>query len=218
MGASACLPGYGGFLSTEYMGIEKGVVDYEGIIITSALMITHLGLVPFMTDFKVNFFPWVKDNDRTRQMKRLNYFMWGTIPLTFTASFFSQLSYNYTEKNILPPQFENSNRSAAILSIFVPGGGMFYKGYRLTGWTIYLSEMTIAGFSVYTDDKKNRKILLGSLAALKCIEIAASYIITPAYPFFQKEITQSDNIDFFVGLNEDHNNDKEFTAAITLSF
>jgi len=218
MGASACLPGYGSFLSIEYMGIEKGAVDYEGIFITSALMITHAGLVPFMTDFKVNFFPWVKDSDRTEQIKRLNYFMWCTIPLTFTASFFSQLSYNYTAKNILPPQFENYNTSAAVLSIFVPGGGMFYKGYRLTGWSIYLSEMTIAGLSAYTDDKKNRNILLGSLAALKCIEIAASYIITPSYSFFKKEITHSDNINFFAGLNKDHNNDKEFTAAISLSF
>jgi hypothetical protein len=100
----------------------------------------------------------------------------------------------------------------------VPGGGMFYKGYRWTGWGIYLSEMTLIGCSVYTEDKKNRNILLGSLAALKCIEIAAAYIITPAYPFFLKEISHSDNINFFVGLNKDHNNTKEFTAAISLSF
>jgi hypothetical protein len=218
LGASACLPGYGSFLSTEYMGINKPEVDYAGIFITSALVITHLGLVPVMTDFKVNFFPWVNDSDRTDQMKRLNYFMWGTIPLTLTASFFSQLSYNYTEKNMLPPQFESHDASAAILSVFVPGAGMFYKGYRWAGWGMYLSEMTLAGCAVYAEDKKDRNILLGSLAAIKLIEICASYIITPSYPFFKKEISHSDNINFFVGLNKDHNNDKEFTAAITLSF
>jgi hypothetical protein len=181
-------------------------------------MITHLGLVPVMTDFEVNFFPWVKDSSKSKQMKRLHYFMWGTIPLTFTASFFSQLSYNYTEKNILPPQFESYNTSAAILSIFVPGGGMFYKGYRWTGWSFYLSEMTLAGFAVHAEDKKDRKIFIGSLAALKCIEITASYIITPSYDFFKKEISHSDNINFFAGLDRDHNNTKEFIAGISLSF
>ena len=218
MGASACLPGYGSFLAAEYMGIEKGKVDYGGIFITSALMVTHLGLVPYMTDFKVNFFPWVKDSGRTDRMKRLNYFMWGTIPLTFTASFFSQLSYNYTEKDILPPQFEDCDTAAAVVSVFVPGGGMFYKGYRWTGWGIYIGEMTLMGSAVYAKDKKKRNILIGSLAALKCIEIAASYIITPSYSFFRKEISHSDSINFFVGIDKDYNNGNEFTAAISLSF
>jgi hypothetical protein len=223
MGASVILPGYGSFLATEYMGIEMGVVDYQGIFITYALLTTHLGLVPVMTDFKVNFFPWVKDSGKTVQEKRLHYFLWGTIPLTFTASFFSQLSYNYTEKNILPPVFESHDTSAAVLSIFVPGGGLFYKGYRWTGWSIYISEMTIASFAIYTENKKNRNILVGSLAAIKCLEIAASYIITPAYGFFQKERRggyhpPAHNINFYVGINKDHNNDKEFTAVIGWGF
>ncbi len=217
-GANFCLPGYGSFLSVEYMGIDKGKPDYAGVAIASSLTAVHLGLVPLLTDFKVQFVPWMEDDGRTRQMERLNYFMWGTLPLTFTASFYNQLVYNYREKNLLPPQFADYDTSAAVVSLFVPGGGMFYKGYRWTGWGIYLGEISMAGYAVYTEDRDRRNILIGSLAVIKCAEIAASYFIPPSYNYFNREISSADNTDFSIGINKNINGGREFTASVSLSF
>ena len=217
-GASFCLPGYGSFLSLEYMGIEKGKPDYAGVAIAASLTAVHLGLVPALTDFEVEFFPWVEDPDRTDQMKRLNYFMWGTLPLTFTASFFSQLSYNYKELNMLPPQFEDHDRSAAIVSVFVPGGGMFYKGYRWSGWGIYLGEMSMAGYAVYTEDDALRNKLLASLAAVKCAEIILSYFISPSYANYNREVASFNSVDFSIGMNKNHERGEDFTASVFLRY
>jgi hypothetical protein len=217
-GANFCLPGYGSFLSVEYMGIEKGSPDYAGVFIAASLTAVHLGLVPVLTDFKVKFVPWMEDSGRTDRMKRLNYFMWGTIPFTFTASFYNQLAYNYREKKLLPPQFAGYDSSAAVLSVFLPGGGLFYKGYRWTGWGIYIGEMSMAGCAVYTKDKAERNILLGSLAAVKFAEIIISYLIPPSYAYFNKEISSTGDVDFSIGLNKNYNGDGELTASVFLRY
>lgn len=218
MGANLVLPGYGSFLSLEYMGIEKGKPDYAAVAITASLTAVHLGLVPVMTDFDAAFLPWVEDPDRTDQEQRLNYYLWGTLPLTFTASFFSQLAYNYKALNILPPEFADHDRSAAVISIFVPGGGMFYKGYRWSGWGFYLGELTMAGYAVYTEDEELRYKLLGSLAVLKCAEIALSYFISPSYANFNREVASAGTVDFSVGMNKNHNGGEEFTASLFLRY
>jgi hypothetical protein len=217
-GASFCLPGYGSFLSIDYMGIENGAPDYPGIFLTASLTALHLGLVPLLTDFEVKFLPWMNDRGRTNQMKRLNYYLWCSIPFTFTASFYSQLAYNYREKMLLPPQFADHDQSAAVISIFVPGGGMFYKGYRWTGWGVYLGELSLAGYAVYTGDKQRRNLAAGSLALLKLAEIAVSYFIPPSYSFFNREISASDNIDFSIGVKADDNGNEEITAGLSFRY
>ncbi len=217
-GANFCLPGYGSFLSLEYMGIDKGKADTAGIVLTSSLAAVHLGLVPLLADFEVNFFPWVEDSDRSDRMKRLNYYTWSTLPLTFAVSFFSQLTYNYREKNMLPPQFVDHDISAAVLSVFVPGGGMFYKGYRWSGWGIYIGEMSLAGYAVYTEERRERNVLLGSLALFKGVEIITSYFVEPSYAFFNREVLSAEHVDFSVGLNNDINGNAELTASVSLNF
>jgi len=217
-GANFCLPGYGSFLSVEYMGVANGKPDYAGVFIASSLTAVHIGLVPVLTDFKVMFFPWMDDPGRTERMQRLNYFTWGTIPLTFTASFFSQLAYNYKEKNLLPPVFADRNTSAAVVSLFVPGGGMFYKGYRWTGWGVYLGELSLAGYAVYTDDRSERALLLGSLAMFKCAEILVSYFIPPSYSFFNREVSSIDDADFSIGLSRNYAGDGELTASVSCRY
>ena len=217
-GASFCLPGYGSFLSVDYMGIEKGIPDYAGVLITASLTALHLGLVPVMTDYKVNFFPWIKDSGRTDQIQRLNYFMWGTLPLTFTASFFSQLEYNYTRINLLPPQFVDHDLSASLISLFVPGGGLFYKGYRWTGWGVYIGELSLAGYAVYTEDKDKRNLYLGSLAVIRCAEVIASYIIPPSYKFFNHELSSAGDVDFSIGLDQNSHMENELTASVSMRY
>lgn len=217
-GANFCLPGYGSYLSVDYMGIDNSVPDYAGVFIASSLTVVHLGLVPLLTDFKVNLFPFIKDSDRTGRMERFNYFMWGTIPLTFAASFYSQLAYNYKEKNILPPKFADHDISAALVSAFIPGGGMFYKGYRWTGWGVYIGEMSMAGYIFYTEDKKKRNMLIGSLAVVKCAEIAASYFISPSYTFFNREVSSAGDLDFSIGIINNFEGDGELTASVSFRY
>lgn len=217
-GASFCLPGYGSFLSLKYMGIEKGKPDYAGVFITASLTAVHIGLVPVMTDFDVNFFPWVKDGDRTNRERRLNYFLWGTLPLTFSASFFSQLAYNYNGKNMLPPQFVDRDISASLLSLIFPGGGIFYKGYRWAGWGVYLGEMSLAGCAVYENDRGKRNTMLISLGGVKAAEIILSYFIPSSYPFFNKEISSAGDVDFFAGFNAGETGGSEFKASLFLKY
>lgn len=216
-GASFCVPGYGSYLSLEYMGIDKAKPQYPTIFFTGLLTLVHLGLVPVLTDFDVNFFPWVEDRDRTDRMKRLNYFMWGTLPLTFTASFYSQLAYQYSEKKLLPPAFSNPDMSAAVVSVFIPGGGLFYKGYILSGWGMYISELALAGTAVYADDTGERKILLGSLAAMKCAEIILSWALPVSYSFYNRELAAGD-IDFSVSVNSKSGAGGEITASVSLRY
>ena len=216
-GASFCVPGYGSYLSLEYMGIDKAKPQYPAILFTGLLTLVHLGLVPVLTDFDVNFFPWVEDRDRTDRMKRLNYFMWGTLPLTFTASFYSQLAYQYGEKKLLPPAFSNPDMSAAVVSVFIPGGGLFYKGYTLSGWGMYIGELALAGTAVYADDTGERNVLLGSLAAMKCAEIILSWALPVSYPFYSRELASGD-IDFSVSVNSEHGTGGEITASVSLRY
>ncbi len=217
-GASFCAPGYGSFLSIEYMGIEKGKADYPAIAITGSLTVLQIGLVPYMTGFDAEFLPWVDDSARSSGERRLNYFLWGALPLTFTASFYSQLAYNYHIKNMLPPQFTEHDMSASLLSVFVPGGGLFYKGYRWAGWGVYLAEMSMAGYAVYTDDRDMRMKLVAGVAAAKTLEVLISYIIPPSYSFFNREIAASHNLDFSVGIKPSHDSGSELTAAVSFRY
>jgi hypothetical protein len=188
LGANACLPGYGSFLSTSYMGFKKTTPSIPGIVITSLLIVTHLVLPECMTKFKINFFPGVMDKDKTVDMNHLQIFLWSTIPLTVSVAFMDQLAYQLTTNNVLPPFFINRNETALVLSIFIPGGGMFYKGYRLPGWGFHLSEMFLAGFCVYTKNEKKKVIWSGiTLGAVKFIELMTAYFCRPAYSYFNLE-------------------------------
>ena len=71
-------------------------------------------------------------------------------------AFLDQLAHQFKTNNVLPPFFMNRNETALVLSLLIPGGGMFYKGHRLPGWGFYLSEMFLAGFCVYTKDDKEK--------------------------------------------------------------
>lgn len=201
-GASFCLPGYGSFLSLEYMGIEKGEADMYGVFATAGLTALHLTLPSMMNSFDINFFPWVMDNDKEKRDRRLQYFLWGSLPLTFSVSFYNQLAYQYHRKSLLPPLFEDHDATAAVVSVFIPGGGMFYKGHRLEGWCFYLSEMSMAGYAVYQWDNDSGKIAAGGLLLLKAAEVAFSWAVTPSYRVYKNEIGSDGGCpDLSVGLN-----------------
>jgi hypothetical protein len=188
LGANACLPGYGSFLSTSYLGFKKTTPSIPGIVFTSLLIVTHLILPECMTKFKINFFPGVMDKDKTVDMNNLQIFLWSTLPLTVSVAFMDQLAYQLTANNVLPPFFIKKDETALILSIFIPGGGMFYKGYRIPGWGFHLSEMFLAGFCVYTKNEKKKVVWGGiTLGGVKLIEMMTAFLCKPAYKFFNLE-------------------------------
>ena len=187
-GANACMPGYGSYLSTAYLGFKNTTPSVAGIVFSSLLIVHHFLLPEYMTKFKINFFPGVMDSDKTVTMNNLQIYCWATIPLTVSVAYLDQLAHQFTSNSVLPPFFFNKNEAALVLSLIIPGGGMFYKGHRFAGWGFHLSELFLAGFCVYTKDEK-KKVLYGgiTLGAVKLIDLVASFFSPPSYNYYNIE-------------------------------
>lgn len=187
-GANACLPGYGSYLATSFVGFKKTTPSIPGIIASTALVITHFILPEAMGKFKINFFPGVMDSDKTRNLNNLQIFCWATLPLTVSVAYLDQLSHQFTTNSILPPFFLNRNETALVLSALIPGGGYFYKGYRLPGWSFYLSELFLAGLCVYKKDDK-RYVMYGGIAlgGVKLVELISVFFCRSSYSFHNIE-------------------------------
>jgi hypothetical protein len=170
-----------------------------------------------LTGFKTNFFPWVKDSDKTSEMQRLHIFLWASLPLTYSASFYNQLAWQYHSKDLLPPLFIDSDNTAAVISLFVPGGGLFYKGQRGAGFAFYAAEMSLLGYGIYTGESEKRRAAFIGLAAVKVIDIAAAYFVPPGYRVFRDEISGSAP-SFSMGILPGIEGDGEFTFSVTQSF
>jgi len=187
-GANLILPGYGAFLATSYIGFKKTEPSIPGVVASSVLVIAHFTIPEFMGKFKINFFPGVMDRDKTADLNNLQIFCWASLPLTVSASFLDQIAYQCANGEVLPPFFITKNEAALALSAMIPGGGMFYKGYRLAGWAFYLSEMFMAGSCVYLKDKR-KLITYGGIAlgGVKLIELVAAFFSGPSYGFYKLE-------------------------------
>lgn len=187
MGANACLPGYGGFLSTEYLGFNKAELHAPGLAATLTAITAQFALTPVMTKFDTNFFPWIQDGDKTNAMLRLQRFLWASLPVTFTVGYFDQLAWQMMKSQNLPPFFQYKDTAAAVLSLLFPGGGLMYKGRLLAGWGYYYTEMALAGFAFYNLDNKQGKYSFAALGALKLIEIIHAFAVSPDYSFYKNE-------------------------------
>jgi hypothetical protein len=218
-GASILLPGYGSFLSLEYMGIDNGEPDWTGITASAALVAAHLTLPGIMTDFDVNFFPWVKDSDKTDEMQRFQIFLWASIPLTYTMSFYNQMAYQYHRKNILPPMLNEIDNTSTVISLFVPGGGLFYKGYRGAGYGFYAAEMSLFGYGIYTGKSSRRKAAFAGFAAVKAADIALAWFLEPAYSVYRNEMSSIESGPrFSLGIVPGAEGSGDFVFAVTQSF
>ncbi len=188
-GASILLPGYGSHLSMEYLGLKNSKIDGTGVLLGFSLVGLHFLLPSMMNDYDVNFFPWIQDGDKSDRTQRLQIFLWASLPLTYTATFYDQLSSQYSRRGLLPPLFEDRDSVSALVSLFVPGGGMFYKGWRKTGWAFYFSEMGLAGYGIYHADQIEGKYALGAFAGVKVIDLLFSYFAEPSYGAYKKNIS-----------------------------
>ncbi len=195
MGGNVCLPGYGAYLSTHYLGFKGATPDVTGIVLSSSMVALHFMLPEFITAFKINVFPWERDRDKTSEMQNLQTFLWATVPLTFSVAYMNQLAYQFHKTEHLPPFFSDRDAAASAFSLFIPGGGLFYKGYRIGGWCYYFSEMILAGYGVYYYDNGMRgKYALTALGIIKLIELLNAYLIEPSYGFYRIETERESRI------------------------
>lgn len=182
------VPGYGSYLSASGM-MNEDHPGYGGIALTFCLMFTQLTLTENLTGYETNFFPWNQDSDKTDAMERLHIFLWATIPATVTASFMDQLANLLAASANTPPFFMTGDQAAAALSLFFPGAGLFYKGYRVLGWGYYFTEMALAGCgSYYWGRGQSYLYLFAALGAVKIIEIIHAYFADFSYDYCRREM------------------------------
>ncbi len=186
------LPGYGAFLATHYLGFTHTDPEWWGVYTGASAVVLQLGLVPVLGTGKVNFFPWVKDHDKTDSQYRLHMYLWATLPVTYTVAFFNQLAYAYQKQRLLPPFFDEKDITAVLISAIVPGGGLFYKGERLLGYGYWIGEFTLGGLLAYNWHNKSRRTLLaGMLIGIKLVELVHAWIATPAYTVYSYELSHN---------------------------
>lgn len=218
-GASLLLPGYGSYLSLDYLGIKSSKPDWIGIAVSAGLVAGHFVLPSLLTNFDVNFFPWIRDSDKTAGMQRLHIFLWASIPLTYSMSFFNQMAYQYHRTNTLPPIFDEINNASAVISLFVPGGGLFYKGYRGTGYGFYAAEMSLLGYGLYSESGIKRKAVFSIFAAVKGADIALAWFLQPSYSIYRNEISAIDSgPQFSLGMLPGIEGEGEFVFSVRQSF
>jgi hypothetical protein len=219
-GGNLCLPGYGAFLSTGYLGFENAKPDIPGIALSASNILLHMTIPQMMTGFKSNFFPWIKDRDKSVNNQNLQIFLWASLPLTFSAAYLDQLAVQFSTAERLPPFFKDRDCMAAALSVFIPGGGMFYKGYRMAGWSYYFAGMGLAGYGIYNiDNGKSGRYALIALGIVKCAELISVFLIEPSYRFFNMEMErESKDASLSVGLNRFNDRENIYSMSVGYSF
>lgn len=192
-GGNACLPVYGAFLATGYLGFKDHRPDVSGLSVSGSLLALQFSLVPLGTGFSARFFPWERDGDKSREMQRMQYFLWAASPLTVSAAYLDQLAVQFSRSGTLPPFFEDRNAFAALCSAVVPGGGQFYKARRRAGWGFFVSEISLGAATAYYFGKKTTGgALLGVLGAVKLADIAAAFFMRTGYDTYNRETGADD--------------------------
>ncbi len=218
MCSNFCIPGYGASLSVSYLGFKDSKTDWPGITLSTSVVAVQLFLPGLMTGFKANFLPWKQDSDKTENMQDLQKFLWLTLPVTFSAAYMDQLAFQFTSTEHLPPFFKDKDNMAAVLSLFIPGGGQYYKGHRLAGWSFYFSEMLTAGYAVFSNDKKSGKYALYALGAIKLLDIIYAYLSKPSYSFYNLEKEREMEPFLNIGSHTGPNSDRIYNLMVTSMF
>lgn len=183
---NVCLPGYGAYLSTHYLGFKEGNPDYFSIAVSAACVISHFLIPEIMTGFEINPLP-VKDDEKSDRINDLQVFLWVALPVTFSVAYLDQLAFQFSRNKLVPPFFNDKDNMAGVLSCIFPGGGLFYKGLRLSGWGFYFSEMSLAGYGIYNFDRDKGIYVLYALCAVKIIDILYAFFACPSYDYYNLE-------------------------------
>jgi len=219
MGGSVVLSSYGSFLSTYYMGFKNPEPAYSGMLVSASLEFGALLYTPFSTDkSKWKSYLPVESSKKTNRDLRLQKYLWSTLPATFAVTYCDQLSYQYELRRVLPPLFDHPDCSAGILSVLIPGGGLFYKGYRLAGWSFYCSELALGGYAVAELGSRKSKQALIALGAVKVIEVVTAVLISNSYTFYRDESNPVPSPALSFNIFPDEKRRLVYTAGMTVPF
>jgi hypothetical protein len=195
--ATTIIPVYGAYLSASYLGFDGQSQSSSygpsalGLVYTGMVLLTQLMLPEIITGFTVNYWPWIEGGVKTAAMQNFQIFMFATIPLTGSAAFMDQLAYLFNKSDKIIPFFESRNSTALMFSLFIPGGGLFYKGWRIFGWSYFTAEMALAGFGCYyLGNIEYSGYFFLAYAALKLAEILHAYFINPGYNYYNNEMSR----------------------------
>ncbi len=204
------IPGYGAYLSTYYMDFESPKPSYASMGACASLYLFELLYIPSVNGFNVNFFPWIQDPDKSDRDLLTQQYLWAMIPFTFTACYLDQLAVQYKHSSVLPPGLENPV-SAGLHSLLIPGGGLFYKGYRTWGWAYFGTEFALGMYTAMNWKNDTGKYALYTLGAVKLGEIIHAVLIKPDYSFYTRE--KYNEADFRVTLYAAPENDGTIVYA-----
>ncbi|MCP4132008.1 MAG: hypothetical protein GY754_13605 [bacterium] len=221
IGGNVCLPGFGSYLSTSYVGFKLNDADTTAIFLSASMVAAHFTLTEFMTGFKSNFFPWVRDSDKSQNVQNLHIFLWASLPVTFTVSYMDQLAHLFDKTKHLPPFFRSKDEAALLFSLFVPGGGLFYKGYRLFGWSYYAVEMGLAGYGIYNLGTNKALYAFAALGAVKLVELFHAYFVSSSYEFYNFEKREGTSTGFSgvsTGLREFIEDEGIYSVSLSYRF
>ncbi len=223
--ASTIIPVYGAYLSTGYLGFDGESANSShgpsalGLAYTGVILLTQLLLPEIVTGFTINYWPWIEGGTKTAAMQNFQIFMFATIPLTGTAAFLDQLAYLFNKSDKIIPFFDNKNWTAMMFSLFIPGGGLFYKGWRIFGWSYFTAEMVLAGFGCYyLGNIEYSGYFFLAYAVLKLGEILHAYFINPGYNYYNNEMSREvkrSDISFNIRERKIDRNDTEIFYSLS---
>ncbi|HRX15165.1 MAG TPA: hypothetical protein P5123_02515 [Spirochaetota bacterium] len=211
------LPGYGSYLNTGYMGFENPKPSSLNMVYTSGLYLTALLYAPVATKFSGNFFPWIQDSDKSDKVYKRQKFLWAMIPITFTVSYLDHLAIQYQRESVLPPGFSNP-LAPYVHSLIIPGGGHFYRGDRIAGWSYYTAQSAALYFAFTDDSKDNQKRALLAMGGLKIVELLHLAFAKSSYEFYNREIYSESTTTFFSSLDSDFEGNPRVSAGFQLGF
>jgi hypothetical protein len=218
-GANICVPVYGAYLSLGYMGLPDSDPSTAGLVAGLVFYSGQLLYVPASDRFTTNFFPWVDDPDRTGAKSNLHVFLWSALPFTLSSVYLDQAAYSFKKNGILPPFFTERDSAAAILSLLVPGGGLFYKGQRSGGWAFLSAELAAGSAAAYNYSSDNFRYYLAAALFVKAADIFSAWFADPAYTVFTDELAAGQVFPSFnISRETDKNAGAFFAAGVSMNF
>ena len=219
-GANLCMPGYGSYLATGYLGFQNPRYDVTGIAVSASTVMLHILTPVFATGFRGNFLPWIQDADKNDHVYRTGIYLWGTLPMAFSAGFLDSLAVQYAASEKLPPFFRDRDTAAAVLSLMVPGGGLFYKGHRPWGWFYYFTEIPLGAAGCWIGSGKGAVVAFSLLGFVKVVDMVHAYIAKPGYPFFTRELERGEEntVSFSPGVSFTPEGESVLRIGLTAGF
>ncbi len=187
-GGNACLPVYGAFLATGYLGFKDPEADAAGLAVSGSALALPVR-ASFVADGLLRpFFPL-----GTRRRQDARHAADADVSVGVVSA--------HRERRVFRPacgavlalgDFAALLRGPRRLRGALLGRRSRWRavlqGGRLSGWGFFVSEMSLGACSAYYfDDTEKGRVLLAALGALKLADIAAAFFMRTGYDVYNRE-------------------------------